>query len=62
MKYLVKIKFFLILPHFRWDCFFRNSNFSKNFIYTPHFFFHPRVHKIINYKYTKFDTPNFATD
>ena len=62
MKNLMKIRFFMISPHFRWDFFFRNSNFSENFIYTPQFFFHPRVQKMINYNYTKFDTPNFITD
>ena len=61
MKNCAKNQLFMISPHFRWDFFFRNSNFSKNFIYTPQFFFHPRVHKMINYKYTKFGIPTLTT-
>ena len=30
--------FFMNSPHFRWDSFFRNENFSNNYISTPHFF------------------------
>ena len=54
--------FFMILPHFLWDSFFRNENFSNNYISTPIFFLHPRVQKTLNYNYTKFYTPNFITD
>ena len=61
-KKYAKINFFMISPHFRWDSFFHNENFSKNYICIPNFFLHPRVQKTLNYNYTKFYTPNFITD
>ena len=56
-----KSNFFLISPHFWWDCFFRIENFSKKFIYTPHFFFHQLVQNKLKDKVMKFDTPTFIT-
>ena len=56
-----KSNFFLISPHFWWDCFFRIENFSKNFVYNSQFFFHQRVYKKLNYKYTKFGIPTLTT-
>ena len=59
---LGKNHFFLDFASFSVGFFFSKLKFFENFCKHPPFFFHPRIHKMINYIYIKFDTPSFTTD
>ena len=52
-----KLIFHDFCVQFRWDFFFRNANFSENFIYTPPIFFHPCVLQMTKKNYMKVRHP-----
>ena len=60
MKFFSKNGFFMIFASVLMKFFFRNSNFSKNFIYNPQKRYPPLVLNILKCNYMKFDTLNLV--
>ena len=60
MNFFSKNGFFMIFALVLMNFFFRNSNFSKNFIYNTQNWYPPLVLNILKCNYMKFDTLNLV--